>query len=79
MCWCISDYHWLKRVNGTTIKFPPSLFALLAERVVATKAAIITVFPKPISSAKIPPRHREREIGGLRLSCEVNSLRNNDL
>lgn len=66
----ISAYHWLKSVSGTITKFLPSFFflSLLLSAAEAIKAAIITVFPKPISSARIPPKHLALLIGGLTLT-----------
>jgi hypothetical protein len=50
------------------MRLPPSLAALFLLWLVASNAAIITVFPRPISSARMPPRHFDLEKGGLRLT-----------
>lgn len=51
VCFFSSAYHWLSKVKGTTTKFLPSFPILTLEGAllaVEIKAAIMTVFPKPI-------------------------------
>lgn len=77
VCLAIYDYHWDSNVKGRITKVPADygVKCYIGGGFVAMRAVIMTVLPKPISSASIPPLHFIIAVGLFMHSCPVNSLK----